>query len=64
VIIAEAYVVKPSKDKNYTLPTENYMPYSDLERLFNVSWQSKESMPELQINEDQPRLLGDNGFYY
>lgn len=64
VIIAEAYVVKPSKDKNYTLPTENYMPYSDLERLFNVSWQSKESMPELQVNEDQPRLLGDNGFYY
>lgn len=64
VIIAEAYVVKPSKDKNYTLPTENYMPYSDLERLFNVSWQSKENMPALQIDEDQPRLLGDNGFYY
>ncbi|SFC74995.1 type II and III secretion system protein family protein [Pseudoalteromonas denitrificans] len=64
VIIAEAYVVQPSRDKNLTLPTDNYKPYSDLERLFNMTWQQETVMPALQIDEDQPRLLGDNGFYY
>ena len=64
VIIAEAYVVEPSREKNLALPTDFYTPYSDLERLFNVSWQQDALVPDLPINDKQPRLLGDNGFYY
>jgi pilus assembly protein CpaC len=64
VIIAEAYVVEPSRDKNLALPTDFYTPYSDLERLFNVSWQQNDVVPSLSVNDKQPRLLGDNGFYY
>jgi pilus assembly protein CpaC len=64
VIIAEAYVVEPSREKNIALPTDFYKPYSDLERLFNVSWQQDALVPALSVIDKQPRLLGDNGFYY
>ena len=64
VIIAEAYVVKPSREDQLTLPTDNFTPYSDLERLLNLSWREETTLPPLRINDDQPRLLGDNGFYY
>jgi pilus assembly protein CpaC len=64
VIIAEAYVVEPSREKNLALPTDFYTPYSDLERLFNVSWQEDALVPTLSVDDKQPRLLGDNGFYY
>lgn len=64
VIIAQAYVVEPSAEDNFSLPTDNYIPLSDLERLLNFNWQSKSSIPALSIDQDQPRLLGDNGFYY
>ena len=64
VIIAEAYVVQPSREEQLTLPTDNFTPYSDLERLLNLTWREETALPPLRIDDDQPRLLGDNGFYY
>jgi len=64
VIIAEAYVVEPSKSDQLSLPTDNLLPLSDLERLLNVNWQTRDQTLPLTIDDDKPRLLGDNGFYY
>ena len=64
VIIAEAYIVEPSRSDQLSLPTDHILPLSDLERLLNINWQTRDQTLPLIINDDQPRLLGDNGFYY
>jgi len=64
VIIAEAYLVEPSKSDQLSLPTDHILPLSDLERLLNITWQQRDQALPLIIDDDKPRLLGDNGFYY
>ena len=50
LIIAEADVVKPSREDQLTLPTDNFTPYSDLERLLNLSWREETTLPPLRID--------------
>lgn len=65
VIIAQAYLVEPSPELNVALPTDNYQPLSDFERLLNIRWQSTTEQTTSQpLNAQTPRLLGDNGFEY
>lgn len=66
VIIAEAYIVEPSQEFNFKLPTDNYQPMSDLERLLNLSWSGSEqsTTAPLLLDKGKPKLFGDNGFYY
>ncbi|NRA72409.1 MAG: type II and III secretion system protein family protein [Gammaproteobacteria bacterium] len=64
VIIAEAYIVEPSRSDQLSLPTDHILPLSDLERLLNINWQHSDQTLPLIISDDKPRLLGDNGFYY
>ncbi|REL25949.1 type II and III secretion system protein family protein [Thalassotalea euphylliae] len=66
VIIAEAFIVEPSQENHFNLPTDNYQPYSDLERLLNLSWSSASPTQQhkVLIEQDKPKLFGDSGFYY
>ena len=66
VIIAEAYIVKPSQEFDFNLPTDNYQPASDLERLLNLSWSAPAQPTQAPLLQDKgkPKLFGDNGFYY
>ncbi|MGF1717211.1 type II and III secretion system protein family protein [Photobacterium chitinilyticum] len=67
IIIATAYLVQPTRSDTLPLPTDGLIPMSDVERL--LAWPKKTPSTELDIeairsDNRQPRLLGDNGFYY
>ena len=64
VIIAQAYLVEPTPEQHIALPTDNYQPLSDFERLLNIRWQPKAQSQSVPLNSQTPRLLGDNGFEY
>jgi pilus assembly protein CpaC len=64
VIIAQAYLVEPSPEQRVMLPTDNYQPLSDFERLLNIRWQKDNHSAKESLETQTPRLLGDNGFYY
>ena len=59
VIIAEAYIVEPSRSDQLSLPTDHILPLSDLERLLNINWQHIDQTLPLIISDDKPRLLGE-----
>lgn len=66
VIIVTAYLVQPTRADSLPLPTDGLVPLSDLERL--LAWPRKQvttSQNKASYTDNQkPRLLGDNGFYY
>ncbi|MFT7681797.1 MAG: pilus assembly protein CpaC [Moritella dasanensis] len=67
IIIATAYLVQPTRSDTFALPTDGLIPMSDVERL--LAWPIDKQTTSSTANEDrtdnrQPRLLGDNGFYY
>lgn len=75
LIIATAYLVNPIRSDSFTLPTDGLLPPSDLERLLALPEKNArnelnnksglEGNLEMGISDNQqPRLLGDNGFYY
>lgn len=66
VIIATAYLVKPLRNNSLPLPTDNIIPQSDLERLLALpaDQASSSSKKKTFTDNNKPRLLGDNGFYY
>lgn len=66
VIIATAYLVKPTRGDDLPLPTDGLIPQSDLERLLVWRDEPKRTPKDKKTYTDnhQPRLLGDNGFYY
>ncbi|MGB1236736.1 MAG: type II and III secretion system protein family protein [Pseudomonadales bacterium] len=65
VIIATVYNVEPTSARQYQLPQDGMQPYSDLERMLNGRI-LKPSPPVggALLDVEQPRLLGENGFYY
>lgn len=66
IIIVTAYLVQPTRSDSMPLPTDGLIPLSDVERL--LAWpreQQKTSNNKATYTDNQkPRLLGDNGFYY
>ena len=67
IIIATAYLVQPTRADTLPLPTDGLIPMSDVERL--LAWPVSKQATNATDNESrtdnrQPRLLGDNGFYY
>ncbi|UXI04643.1 type II and III secretion system protein family protein [Photobacterium sp. TY1-4] len=65
IIIATAYLVQPTRGDTLPLPTDGLIPLSDVERLLAIPQQSSEArLDVLRSDNRQPRLLGDNGFYY
>ncbi|SGZ08418.1 type II and III secretion system protein family protein [Moritella viscosa] len=67
IIIVTAYLVEPTRSDSLPLPIDGLIPVADIERL--LAW------PRRKVNQGnvntstpsdnrQPRLLGDNGFYY
>ncbi|QUM88791.1 type II and III secretion system protein family protein [Moritella sp. 36] len=67
IIIATAYLVQPTRADSLPLPTDGLIPMSDVERL--LAWPVSRDVTnstdnESRTNNRQPRLLGDNGFYY
>jgi pilus assembly protein CpaC len=49
------------------LPTDGLIPLSDVERLLGVKkpiTHSETDSETIRSDNRQPRLLGDNGFYY
>nr|WP_275440526.1 hypothetical protein [Vibrio sp. Of7-15] len=75
LIIATAYLVNPIRSDSFSLPTDGLLPPSDLERLLALpeknarraleNQDGSESNLKMGISDNQqPRLLGDNGFYY
>jgi len=67
IIIATAYLVQPTRADTLPLPTDGLIPMSDVERLlaWPISKQATNSTDNASRTDNrQPRLLGDNGFYY
>lgn len=67
IVIATAYLVQPTRADSLPLPTDGLIPMSDVERLlaWPVSKQATNSTDNASRTDNrQPRLLGDNGFYY
>lgn len=67
IIIATAYLVQPTRSDSLPLPTDGLIPMSDVERLlaWPVAKQISNSADSAERTDNrQPRLLGDNGFYY
>lgn len=67
IVIATAYLVQPTRADSLPLPTDGLIPMSDVERLlaWPVSKQATGSTDNASRTDNrQPRLLGDNGFYY
>lgn len=67
IIIATAYLVQPTRADTLPLPTDGLIPMSDIERLlaWPVAKQTGNSTDKTSRTDNrQPRLLGDNGFYY
>ncbi|AGH80115.1 Flp pilus assembly protein CpaC [Psychromonas sp. CNPT3] len=66
IIIATVYLVQPTRSDKFSLPTDGLLPLSDIERL--LAWPHKKVTPttmgSFSSTPSQPRLLGDNGFYY
>ena len=67
IIIVTAYLVEPTRSDSLPLPIDGLIPVGDVERL--LAWprtggyrgNANTSTPS---DNRQPRLLGDNGFYY
>jgi len=67
ILIATAYLVQPTRADTLPLPTDGLIPMSDIERLlaWPVAKQTENSTDNTSRTDNrQPRLLGDNGFYY
>ncbi|MCG7585610.1 type II and III secretion system protein family protein [Photobacterium sp. OFAV2-7] len=67
IIIATAYLVQPTRADTLPLPTDGLIPLSDVERLLGVKkpkTHSETDSDTIRSDNRQPRLLGDNGFYY
>ncbi|MGF1728171.1 type II and III secretion system protein family protein [Photobacterium kasasachensis] len=67
IIIATAYLVQPTRADSLPLPTDGLIPLSDVERLLGVKkpiTHSETDSETIRSDNRQPRLLGDNGFYY
>ncbi len=66
VIIVTAYLVQPTRADTLPLPTDGLVPLSDVERL--LAWPRKQARTShnkpIYTDNQKPRLLGDNGFYY
>ena len=67
IIIVTAYLVEPTRSDSLPLPIDGLIPVGDVERL--LAWpRKKEHLGNANISTPsdnrQPRLLGDNGFYY
>jgi pilus assembly protein CpaC len=67
IIIVTAYLVEPTRSDSLPLPIDGLIPVADIERL--LAWPRRE-VNQGSVNTStpsdnrQPRLLGDNGFYY
>nr|WP_245823825.1 type II and III secretion system protein family protein [Photobacterium proteolyticum] len=67
IIIATAYLVQPTRADTLPLPTDGLIPLSDVERLLGAKKPKTHSETDnetIRSDNRQPRLLGDNGFYY
>ena len=66
IIIVTAYLVQPTRSDSMPLPTDGLIPLSDVERLLALPRiQRKRTFSQDTYTDNQkPRLLGDNGFYY
>jgi len=67
IIIVTAYLVEPTRSDSLPLPIDGLVPMGDVERL--LAWPRKKvyqgnANTSTPSDNRQPRLLGDNGFYY
>lgn len=66
IIIVTAYLVQPTRSDSMQLPTDGLIPLSDVERLLALPriQRKRTHDQETYTDNQKPRLLGDNGFYY